>query len=387
MKTRNISRFPLRGTNGMLCLFLSMATLFPCAMLRAQVAEWSFENISSSVPSLPIPASSHIEQVTASASLRGGNNNGSPDECFGAESWSTNFWPTASSPDPDEYIEFSVRVSGEDPVGISGFSFYSSASSSNSARNFTAYYSTDNFSTSKFLVTSIHSAGGCHPHTRSLSVTLQPGQSLKVRIHSYGQNVAAQAATIRIDNVRVLGSVLPVNLTDFTATPQKDRIVIEWVTANEVNNDHFTVERSPDGSFFEPIGQVAGMGNSSSEHFYQFVDLRPLEGQNYYRLRQVDTDGAEQLHQVIPAYFEGLDPGVFAIWPTVVSHELQVRLSDPVPAGHLQILDMNGRMIRQLAVEPTDVDRSLAVNDLPTGAYLLRYAGPQTHLVKRFFKQ
>ncbi|MEZ4991763.1 MAG: T9SS type A sorting domain-containing protein [Saprospiraceae bacterium] len=387
MKTRIISRFPKWGTNTIpFILSLLVHLLLPFG-LQAQIAEWTFENISSSVPSLPISASSQIEGVSAYASLHGGNNNGSPDECFGNESWSTNFWPTSSSPDANEYIEFSVRVTGDEAIGVSGFSFYSSASSSNSARNFTAYYSTDNFSSSNFLITSTHSSGGCYPHNRSLSVIIQPSQTLRVRIHSYGQNPAAQAATIRIDNVRVLGAVLPVSLSAFTATPQKDRIILNWTTATEINNDHFRVERSADGSYFETIGQISGMGTTARQQSYQFADLSPLEGQNYYRLRQIDHDGKEQVHPVAPVYYEGPGASGFSIWPTVVTQELQVQLSVPAPAGQLQILDLNGRMIRQIAVESTEGNRSLAVNDLPAGAYLLRYTTPQFFLVKRFFKQ
>lgn len=385
MKTRNISRSPYRRAPVILWLFLFFNLYYVHS--PAQIAEWNFENITSSVPGLPIPASNTMDGVNASASIRGGNNNGSPDECFGAESWSTNFWPTTAAPDPNEYIEFSVRVTGEDHLGVSGFSFYSSASSSNSARSFTAYYSTDNFATRQFILTSTHSAGGCHPHTRSLSISLAPGQSLKIRIHSFGQNVAAQAATIRMDNVRILGAILPVTLSSFSAQPEESQVELQWSTANEVNNDHFTVERSRDGISFEAIGRVDGRGDSHSEQWYRFTDHRPHNGQSYYRLRQVDLDGTQQIHQLVEVHFDGRPVTAMKIWPTLVQGRLQVQLNKPNSKGQLQLWDMNGIMIRQYVAMEVEHSGSLNLEDLPAGPYALRYTSGQMHDVQRFIKQ
>ncbi|MEO1450663.1 MAG: PKD domain-containing protein, partial [Bacteroidota bacterium] len=71
--------------------------------------------------------------------------------------------------------------------------------------------------------------------------------------------------------------------------------LVEWVTASEQNSAHFDIERSLDGENFEAVGAVSAAGTSSSLLEYSFRDenvgnLRqsPL----YYRLRQVDLDGA-----------------------------------------------------------------------------------------------
>jgi len=40
---------------------------------------------------------------------------------------------------------------------------------------------------------------------------------------------------------------------------------LSWVTASEINNDKFVVERSLNGKDFENINEVKGAGNSSQE--------------------------------------------------------------------------------------------------------------------------
>jgi hypothetical protein len=73
-------------------------------------------------------------------------------------------------------------------------------------------------------------------------------------------------------------------------TAHKSSILLEWLTSQEIDNDLFFVEKSQNGFNYTVIGQVASKapgGNSSGDINYQFTDLQPLSGNNYYRLRQV----------------------------------------------------------------------------------------------------
>ncbi|NQX97469.1 MAG: T9SS type A sorting domain-containing protein, partial [Flavobacteriales bacterium] len=72
-----------------------------------------------------------------------------------------------------------------------------------------------------------------------------------------------------------------------------------WITATEINNDHFEIEKSIDGVLFHKIGSTNGSGNSLSQLSYEFNDNNPSLGINYYRLRQVDFDGKFKYSNVI----------------------------------------------------------------------------------------
>jgi hypothetical protein len=85
---------------------------------------------------------------------------------------------------------------------------------------------------------------------------------------------------------------LPVELLTFTGKMINGTVVLNWTTVMERNNQKFIIERSSNSSDWEAIGEVAGAGNVTTLTNYSFIDYTPLDGTSYYRLRQVDIDGA-----------------------------------------------------------------------------------------------
>lgn len=86
-------------------------------------------------------------------------------------------------------------------------------------------------------------------------------------------------------------STLPIELTFFEAYALEEHVRLDWVTATEVNNDFFTIERSKNGIDFEAIQQINGAGNSTRSISYSASDNNPFSGLSYYRLKQTDYDG------------------------------------------------------------------------------------------------
>ena len=84
---------------------------------------------------------------------------------------------------------------------------------------------------------------------------------------------------------------LPIELLFFDAQMNGKVVDIFWSTSTEINNDYFTVERSPDAVVFSELAKVKGAGNSSQTLHYNAVDANPLSGISYYRLKQTDFDG------------------------------------------------------------------------------------------------
>jgi hypothetical protein len=95
-------------------------------------------------------------------------------------------------------------------------------------------------------------------------------------------------------SIFVSATPLPVTLTAFTAVKQGSTSMLNWNTASEMNNAGFEIERSANGSSFSKIGMVnskAVNGNSHENLAYSYIDAKPMQGANFYRLRQVDHDG------------------------------------------------------------------------------------------------
>ncbi len=104
---------------------------------------------------------------------------------------------------------------------------------------------------------------------------------------------------VYIDNLYVnFTSTLPVELNIFSVVKKDEVALIYWQTASEINNDYFVVQRSSDGINFEDYIFENGNGNSTSIINYNVIDKTPLNGLNYYRLKQVDYDGTSTYSEI-----------------------------------------------------------------------------------------
>jgi hypothetical protein len=111
--------------------------------------------------------------------------------------------------------------------------------------------------------------------------------------------------------------VFPVEYLYLNAHPLENSIMLNWETAQEVNNSGFEVYRSTDGMNFENIGWKQGAGNSSSPTPYDFEDRNVVANQRYfYRLRQLDFNGGEAISNTVEAILlKGADQMVGGFFP------------------------------------------------------------------------
>ena len=95
-------------------------------------------------------------------------------------------------------------------------------------------------------------------------------------------------------------TILPVQLIKFAAVLNSNLTVdLSWTTAQEVNSNYFSVQRSTDGTNFLEIGEVKAKGFSSIAANYAFTDPSILNGVAYYRLKIVDLDGKFNYSKVL----------------------------------------------------------------------------------------
>ena len=97
---------------------------------------------------------------------------------------------------------------------------------------------------------------------------------------------------------------LPVELVSFNSIVSDNKVELNWITATEVNNYGFEVERgigqkAIGNSAWEKIGFVQGNGNSNSPKEYRFTDNTTTSGLYAYRLKQIDNDGTFKYSETI----------------------------------------------------------------------------------------
>ncbi len=161
---------------------------------------------------------------------------------------------------------------------------------------------------------------------------------------------------------------LPVELLGFDSRNENDKSInLFWSTATELNNSHFEIERSNDGRNFQSIGKVEGHGNSSEVKVYDFYDEKPMNGKNYYRLKQIDFDGTFEYSYVILEEVKRKET-ILELFPNPAIHTLV--LQSPTK-GDVIIYDALGKVISTFS--KIDDTMTFDVSQLQPGLYKLLF--------------
>ncbi|TZF84466.1 T9SS type A sorting domain-containing protein [Pedobacter sp. BS3] len=178
------------------------------------------------------------------------------------------------------------------------------------------------------------------------------------------------------------GGVLPVTLVSFTAKVQENTVKITWQTASEANNSHFIVEKSTDGIHFRNLAKADAKGAGT----YEVYDRQPVYGVNYYRLTQLDNDGASTDCGVRPVNFSVQSTAV-KIYPNpaISSQSTSVNF----PAGiynKAELTNITGKTIHTILINAQQQSIGIETAALPAGMYFIRLSG-QENAVKKLVKQ
>jgi hypothetical protein len=176
---------------------------------------------------------------------------------------------------------------------------------------------------------------------------------------------------------------LPIKLLSFEGDACENGICLRWATGSEENFDKFIVEHSTDGLHYDSVGFVSGTGDSKVRVDYQFKDLYPTLGKNYYRLKSLDNDLTFEYSHVIAIEFEASKSLV--IFPNPIQHStVKVRTNfQPAKGDKVEIFDNVGLKISEFEI--TDEENLFGIN-LPVrpGSYLLRYSSETYSQIVRF---
>lgn len=182
----------------------------------------------------------------------------------------------------------------------------------------------------------------------------------------------------------VFSVVLPVEWLSFTVNSEGKRNRLDWDVAQTGQESHFDIERSSDGTTFEFLTQTEPLFGSTASYQWHDEDFPPTR--LYYRIRQVDFDGAVSLSPIrsIDRSLNGTNQRVH-FYPNPTSGPLQWILNDPDYSGSLnwQLFDATGRLLRQLDLA-TAPNAETNLSGLPAGSYpyrILTAAGSENGII------
>ncbi len=168
------------------------------------------------------------------------------------------------------------------------------------------------------------------------------------------------------------GSVLSVSLLSCNAIchEERNKILINWTTASESNNDYFVVEKSSDNLIWDSVSIVDGSGNSNKKIYYSYMD--DIYDFSYYRLKQVDFDGKANYSDIIYADCPEHSIELINIYPNPASDYFYYSVSsDESRKIIISVIDVLGReVIRKYEYIDEGInEQSLDISNLISGIY------------------
>ena len=186
-----------------------------------------------------------------------------------------------------------------------------------------------------------------------------------------------------------LGSGLPIKLLMFQAAPDGKRVLIDWATATEINNDHFNIERASESLDFYSIYETPGAGNSDLTLYYKAIDNSPLEGLSYYRLKQTDYDGTFTYSDPVAVYYSQRDRFEIVSVSADQEKNLTLLFQDKTKENcHLAVLNLLGTKVFEMDIhaERGTNKEMLSIPELASGLYFVTLSSQYTSLSRKFFK-
>jgi hypothetical protein len=173
-------------------------------------------------------------------------------------------------------------------------------------------------------------------------------------------------------------TIIPVELVSFSASAAASVVTLSWLTATELNNQGFEIERSSERTNWRTIGFREGKGTTSEPQQYSYSDiLSGVESSKlYYRLKQVDFNGSFEYSDIVEVE---IAPSVFSLsqnYPNPFNPTTTIIYQVPgLSFITLKVYDVLGNEIESLINEEKQAGNyeiEFNATNLPSGIYFYK---------------
>jgi hypothetical protein len=206
-----------------------------------------------------------------------------------------------------------------------------------------------------------------------------------------GQISAASGKTISVvangsSQITVTAEIVtPVSLISYTAEAKNNSALLKWSTASEQNNSHFVLSRSTDGVQFNLLSTVEASKNGNVKNNYAYTDMNPSNGNNYYRLAQVDLDGTVKELGIKVVNFSLAENQSVSVYPNPTQSEAKVNFESGVYSS-AKLIDLQGRVRYKKSISSEDTEVIFDIKSLDPGHYLIQLDGAKS-IVQKLIKE
>jgi len=209
--------------------------------------------------------------------------------------------------------------------------------------------------------------------------------STTVSVFQDGSNWLQSTTDITLSCTDFTTQMLPIELVSFEGALKGREVILEWVTASELNNEKFEIEHSLDGKTFTIIGTIAGQGTSDVTTHYSMVHPTPAGGINYYRMKQVDFDGNFEYSEIINVKNNTRNSISFS--PNPFSTKILISADDQeikwIEGSSIILYDGQGQIVLKKQITANNIYEPINTEYLNAGMYFMSYDnGSVVRLVK-----
>jgi photosystem II stability/assembly factor-like uncharacterized protein len=167
---------------------------------------------------------------------------------------------------------------------------------------------------------------------------------------------------------------IPVELVSFSGKIESNIVILEWITASELNNYGFEIQRLNDNNHWEKVGFVPGKGTSSEYNSYNYEDSHINNDKNYYRLKQIDFNGTFEYSNTLEVTIPLSSFYLYQNFPNPFNPVTTIKYDLP-NAGNVELVvyDILGRKVKELVnqtQQPGRYDIQFDASTLASGVYI-----------------
>ncbi|MEM1322126.1 MAG: lectin-like protein [Bacteroidota bacterium] len=170
------------------------------------------------------------------------------------------------------------------------------------------------------------------------------------------------------------------------ATKEGQSVALHWATNTEFKNDYFIIEHSIDGEHYEPVDQVTSISSGRSAIHYDEIHLTPAQGENFYRIKQVHTNGSFVYTNEEMVLFES-DPSQVTVYPNPTSDQVSINLKEYLGKdATIQIYNALGQPVYEARVdEMREPIQTFDVRQYGSGVYSIKVKVDGRPQISRMF--
>ena len=171
-------------------------------------------------------------------------------------------------------------------------------------------------------------------------------------------------------------------VTESASEIQNSSIKIFWTTVQEINSNYFQIQRSSNGIDWTENKYVKAAGNSNRIINYSCTDSIPLNGLNYYRLKQVDMNGMVSYSAIKVVLFHVNIASEVLISPNPATNFVNIYIPDGNDhETKIYLFQSNGNLIKQY--QTRSATTRIDLPNLNKGWYIFKIVQDNKVSIKR----